>query len=176
MRFIAVFGMVCIPFFIILVITYGIIKGVKVYDAFCRGAKQGLELIFRLVPFICAMTVAIGVLRDSGLLGVISALIGKPLEIFGIPPQIIQLYVIRPFSGSASLGILADILRNEGINSHVADIASTMMASTETTFYTIALYFGSVGITKTRYAIPVAMICDLAAMLAAVITCGVILG
>lgn len=164
-----------VPSFVIFVIIYGLTKKVKVYDAFCRGAKGGLELTVKILPFICAMLIAISILRDSGLLLLLSELLCKPLSFIGIPPEIISLYIIRPFSGSASIGMLTDIFRSAGINSLTSDIASTMMGSTETTFYTIALYFGSVGIKKTRHTIAVAAICDLVSMLTAVLVCRLLL-
>lgn len=175
MRIISVLSTVAVPFFVIFVISCGILKNVKVYDAFCDGAKSGLELIFKILPFIFAMTVSIGLLRDSGLLDIFTDFLSIPLSRLGIPGEILRLYIIRPFSGSAALGILTDIFESDGINSLVSDIASTMMGATETTFYTIALYYGAVGIKKTRYTVIVAMICDITAMLVAVFVCNVIL-
>lgn len=175
MRIISVLSTVAVPFFVIFVISFGIYKKVKVYDAFCDGAKSGIELIFKILPFIFAMTVSIGLLRDSGLLDIFTDFLSKPLSRLGIPSEILRLYIIRPFSGSAALGILTDIFESEGINSIVSDIASTMMGATETTFYTIALYYGSVGIKKTGYTVFVAMMCDITAMLTAVFICKLIL-
>ena len=175
MNIISIISLLILPAFIIFVIIYGLTKKVKVYDAFCRGAKDGLELVGKILPFICAMVIAIGILRDSGLLGLLSNAISAPLSFIGVPPEIISLYLIRPFSGSASIGMLVDIFNSTGINSLTSDIASTMMGSSETTFYTIALYFGSIGVKKTRYAVVVAVICDLVTMLTAVLVCRMIL-
>ena len=108
-------------------------------------------------------------------MGLLSNAISAPLSFIGVPPEIISLYLIRPFSGSASIGMLVDIFNSTGINSLTSDIASTMMGSSETTFYTIALYFGSIGVKKTRYAVVVAVICDLVTMLTAVLVCRMIL-
>ena len=121
------------------------------------------------------MVIAIAILRDSGLLGMLSDALSKPLSFIGVPPEIISLYLIRPFSGSASIGMLVDIFKSTGINSLTSDIASTMMGSSETTFYTIALYFGSIGIKKTRHVVAVAAICDLVSMLVAVLICRMLL-
>ena len=136
---------------------------------------RSLKLIIKILPFICAMIIAIGVIRDSGLLGMLSSALSKPMSFIGIPPEIISLYLIRPFSGSASISMLIDIFNSCGINSLTADMASTMMGSTETTFYTIALYFGSIGVKKTRYAVSVALICDLLSMLVSVLICRMLL-
>lgn len=176
MNMLSILSLLILPAFIIFVIIYGLVKKVKVYDAFCRGAKNGMDLTVKILPFICAMVIAISVLRESGLLTLISGFISKPLSFIGVPPEIIQLYLIRPFSGSASIGMLTDIFRSAGINSLTSDMASTMMGSTETTFYTIALYFGSVGIKKTRHTVMVAAACDLASMLTAVLVCRILLG
>lgn len=175
MNLISIISLIVIPAFIILVIIYGLHKKVKVYDAFCRGAKDGINLIVKILPFICAMVFAIGILRDSGLLGVLSNVLSTPLSFIGVPPDIISLYLIRPFSGSASIGMLIDIFNSAGVNSLTADIASTMMGSSETTFYTIALYFGSIGVKKTRHVLAVSIICDLVTMLTAVLTCRMLL-
>lgn len=175
MKIISVLSSIAVPFFVIFVISYGILNNVKVYDAFCDGAKSGIELVFNILPFIFAMTVSIGLLRDSGLLDIFTDFLSIPLSHLGIPSEILRLYIIRPFSGSAALGILTDIFESEGVNSLVSDIASTMMGATETTFYTIALYYGSIGIKKTRYTILVAIICDITAMLVSVFICNLIL-
>lgn len=176
MKIISIISTVTVPIFIIFVISYGLVKGVKVYDSFCTGAKNGMELVFKILPFIFAMTISIGLFRDSGLLDILTEIIGRPLSSIGIPIEILRLYMIRPFSGSAALGMLTDIFRSSGINSLVSDIASTMMGSTETTFYTIALYYGSVGIKKTRYTLTVAIICDIVAMLCSVFICKMLFG
>lgn len=176
MRIISLLSTVAVPFFVIFVIAYGLCKNIKVYDSFCEGAKSGLELVFKIMPFIFAMTISIGLLRDSGLLDILTDILSKPLSYIGIPSEILRLYIIRPFSGSAALGILTDIFESEGINSLTSDIASTMMGATETTFYTIALYYGAVGIKKTKYTLLVAMLCDVIAMICAVFICKAFLG
>lgn len=164
-----------IPAVILFVIIFGITRRVKVYDAFCTGAKEGLQLVINILPFICAMMVAISVFRTSGLLEKVSSLLAKPLSFLHIPPEIISLFLMRPFSGSASVSMLVDIFKSAGVNSLTADIASTMMGCTETTFYTLALYFGSVGIKKTRYALVVAGVCDVLSMLMSVMICRLLL-
>ncbi len=176
MRIIMILSAVAVPFFVIFVIAYSAVKGVGVYDAFCKGAKEGLELVIKILPYICAMVISIGLLRDSGLMDIFCSALSKPISKLGIPPEILQVFMIRPFSASAALGVLEDIYTNCGVDSLVGFIASTMMGSSETTFYVISLYFSSVGIKKSRYAIPVALICDFVAMLIAVASCSLLLG
>lgn len=168
-------SVIVIPLFIVFVIIYGLFRKVKVYDAFGEGAKEGLELVIKILPFICTMMVAISVFRESGLLELLSKAISKPLSFLHIPPEIVSLFLMRPFSGSASLSMLVDIFESCGVDSFTADVASTMMGCTETTFYTIALYFGSVGIKKTRYAVAIAGFCDLLSMLLSVFFCRLLL-
>lgn len=175
MRFIWLFSTVSVPILVIFVIAYGVIRGVKVYDAFCKGAKDGLLLVIKILPYICATVVSVGLLRDSGLLDIFCGALSEPLSSFGIPSEIVSLYIIRPFSSSAALGLLSDIFNTCSVNSFVADVASTMMGSTETTFYTISLYYGAVGVKKTRYTVAVAMICDAVAMISAVLFCKLLL-
>lgn len=175
MTIINTISIIILPCFIAFVVIYGLMHGVKVYDAFCKGAAGGLQLVAKILPYMAAMTVAIALLRDSGMLRMITDILKKPLGFIGIPSEIISLWLIRPFSGSASLGVLSDILNDVGVNSLTADIASTMMGSSETTFYTIALYFGSVGIKNIRHTVAVAMLVDIATVLVAVLTCTLLL-
>lgn len=166
---------ILVPVFILFVIIYGVAKRVNVYEAFCEGAKDGISVAVRMLPLMCAMLSAISVMRGSGLLDKVSSLLLRPLSFIGIPPEIVSLFIIRPFSGSASLGMLTDIFDSCGVNSQTALIASVLMGSTETTFYTIALYYGSVGIKKTRYTLFAAIFCDLTSLLAAVLAVRMIL-
>ncbi len=158
-----------IPLFILFVIIYGVAKRVNVYEAFCEGAEEGVSLAIKMLPLMCAMLSGISLFRGSGLLEMLSNAISRPLSFIGIPAEIVSLFVIRPFSGSASLGMLADIFETCGVDSETALIASVMMGSTETTFYTVALYFGSVGIKKTRYTLFAAVFCDITSMFLSVL-------
>ena len=117
MRFIWLFSAVSVPILIIFVIAYGSIRGVKVYDAFCSGARDGLSLVIKILPYICATVISVGLLRDSGLLDILCAALEKPLAFLGIPSEIISLYLIRPFSSSAALGLLSDIFNTCSVNS-----------------------------------------------------------
>ena len=147
---------------------YGYIKKVRVFDSFVEGAKGGFELIIRLLPFLVGMIVAIGMLRACGIIEFLSDNLSYVLHYIGIPSEILPLMISRPFSGSASNAILVDLIHTYGPDSLIANTAATLMGSTETTFYVVAIYFGAIGIKNTKYAIPAGLFADAVGMLAAV--------
>ncbi|ARB93542.1 spore maturation protein [Legionella longbeachae] len=147
------------------------VKKINVFDAFIVGAKQGFDTILNIVPYLIAMIVAIGMLRASGFFSLMAKLLAPLLEMIGMPPEVLPLALIRPFSGSASTGLMAELINQYGGDSLIAKIAATMMGSTETTFYVIAVYFGSIGIRRTRHAIPAGLLADLAGIIASVMVC-----
>lgn len=141
---------------------------VSVFDSFIEGAKEGFPLIIRILPFLVAMIVAIGMLRASGAIEVLSFWLADLLHLFGVPEAVLPLAIARPFSGAASNAVLIDVIQQYGPDSLLAKMAATIMGSTETTFYVIAVYFGAIGVKKTRYAVPAGLIADAAGLLAAV--------
>lgn len=147
---------------------YGYVKKVRVFDSFVEGAKGGFELIIKLLPFLVGMIVAIGMLRACGIIEFLSDNLSYILNYIGIPSEILPLIISRPFSGSASNAILVDLIHTHGPNSLIANTAATLMGSTETTFYVVAIYFGAIGIKNTKYAIPAGLFADAVGMLAAV--------
>lgn len=149
----------------------GYIKKVKVYDAFIEGGKEGFTLVIKLIPYLVAMLTAIGMLRASGAFDLMARILSPVLHYFHIPASVVPLMLMRPFSGSASNAILADVVQHTGGNSFDAFLAATMMGSTETTFYVIAVYFGAVGIRQTRYAAQVGLLADAAGLIASIIIC-----
>lgn len=157
--------------FIVGIPLYGAYKKVQVFDVFVEGAKQGFETSISLLPYLIAMLVAIGMLRASGFFELMGEILAPFLSSIGMPAELLPLALIRPFSGSASTGIMADLIHTHGGNSFIAKTAATMMGSTETTFYVIAVYFGAVGIKKTRYAIPAGLLADLTGILVAILIC-----
>lgn len=163
-----------IPVFIIIILVYGYIKGVSVYEAFVEGAKEGLSTAFKVLPYLVAMFVAIGVFRASGAMDFIIKIISPTTNLVGIPSEILPLALMRPLSGAASIGILAELFKVYGPDSFVGRVASTMMGSTETIFYTISIYFGSVGIKKVGYTIAAALLADLAGFVSSIIICRLI--
>lgn len=150
---------------------YAMLKKINVFDAFVTGAKQGFETSINIMPYLIAMMVAIGMLRASGFFELLNQLLAPLLAAIGMPSELLPLAIIRPFSGSASTGIMAELIHQYGGNSVIAKTAATMMGSTETTFYVIAVYFGAVGIKRTRHAIPAGLLADLAGIIASVVVC-----
>lgn len=157
--------------FIVGIPFYGALKKVNVFDAFVTGAKQGFETSVTLIPYLVAMLVAIGMLRASGFFELMQVALTPALSALGMPPELLPLALMRPFSGSASTGIMAELIHQNGGNSFIAKTAATMMGSTETTFYVIAVYFGAVGIKNTRHAIPAGLLADFAGVVASVLIC-----
>lgn len=160
---------VAMPVVILIIITYGLIEKNKVFDTFLDGAKEGLEIVLKIFPTLIGLFVAIGALRSSGILDLIINSIQPALKLFNIPSQIMPLALLRPISGSASIAVATDIMREFGVDSNIGLIASTIMGSTETTLYTIAVYTASVGIKKTRFILYAALAADIAGMIASVV-------
>ena len=160
---------IVIPLFVLFIIIYGVKKRVNVYDSFLEGAKEGLILVFHITPTVIAMVFAVNIFLDSrfldGMLGFL-----KPLfDLANIPIDILPMALLRPISGTASLAIMYDIFMNFGPDSFIGRLASTLQGCTDTTIYVLALYFGSIKVTKTRYSLPVGLFADLMGILAAFI-------
>ncbi|MFQ6604120.1 MAG: spore maturation protein [Fidelibacterota bacterium] len=161
-----------IPLLITGIPAYGLwVKKVKVYEVFVEGAKDGFTIAVRIIPYLVAILVAIGMFRASGALDLMLKGLAPFLNLIGFPPENLPLALMRPLSGSGSLGLLTDLVNEYGADSLFAKIGATMFGSTETTFYVLAVYFGSVGIKKTRHALPAGLLADLAGVLAAVYIC-----
>lgn len=157
-----------IPFFVFFFLGWGWIKKVKVYEVFVDGAKEGFTTALRIIPYLVAMLVAIGIFRASGALDILVRLFAPLTSWIGLPPEAFPMAIMRPLSGSASLGIMAELLKTHGPDSFIGILASTMYGSSETTFYVLAVYFGAVNIKNTRHAVPTGIIADVVGMLAAV--------
>ena len=157
------------PVIILIIITYGFIEKNKVFDTFIEGAKEGLEIVLKIFPTLIGLFVAIGALRSSGILDLIINSIEPILKLLKIPTQIMPLALLRPISGSASIAVATDIMKQFGVDSNIGLITSTIMGSTETTLYTIAIYTSAVGIKKTRFVLYAALAADIAGMIASVI-------
>lgn len=158
MKYISVYA---IPVFIVSFIVFGLIRKVNVYECFVEGAKSGIESMFGIIAPLVGLMVAISMFRESGALEIIAKAISPILSYVGLPVEVLPLSILRPISGSASLALVTDIFKTYGPDSQIGKIASVMMGSTETTFYTIAVYFGAVGIKNTRHTIPSALSADL---------------
>jgi spore maturation protein B len=162
--------------FIVGIPLYAAIKKVNVFDAFIIGAKKGFETSVSLIPYLIAMMVAIGMLRASGFFNLMDQLLAPLMAKIGMSPQLLPLALIRPFSGSASTGVMSELIHQNGGDSLIAKTAATMMGSTETTFYVIAVYFGSVGVRRTRHAIPAGLLADLTGIIVSVLICRYLFG
>lgn len=160
-----------VPMVILLIIIYGVIEKVKVYDTFLEGAKEGMQVVVNIFPTLIGIFLAVGALRSSGLIDLIINMIKPIIEILKIPAEIMPLALLRPISGSASMAVATDIISKYGVDNTIGLIASTIMGSTETTFYTIALYTSAVGIKKIRFVLVAALIADLVGMLVSVVIC-----
>ncbi|MBC5737344.1 spore maturation protein [Lawsonibacter faecis] len=155
------------PAIIAVVAVCGMAKRVDVYDALVAGAGEGLGVLIRIVPPMVGLLTAVYMLRASGALEMAAQALGPLLVRLGIPPETVALLLVRPVSGNAALGVGAELIATYGPDSLIGRTAAVMLGSTETTFYTIAVYFGAAGIVKTRYAVPAALCADLAGFMAA---------
>ncbi len=160
-----------VPSLVALVFLYGHGKGVKIYEVFVEGAAEGLKTSLRILPYLIAILMAIGIFRSSGAMDILLMLLRAPAGVFGVPAEVMPLVLIRPFSGSGALGVLGEIFAVYGPDSFAGRVGSTVMGSTETIFYTIAVYFGSVGIRDTRHVLPAAFFADIAGVIASVVVC-----
>lgn len=142
-------------------------KREKTYDVLTEGAKEGFHMLLTIAPALVVLLSAVGMLRASGALDASSAVLSPVLELAGIPPETVLLLLVRPISGSAALAIGAELISQYGVDSMIGRTAAVMLGSTETTFYTISVYFGAWGISKTRYAVPAALVADTVGFLAA---------
>lgn len=157
-----------IPIIIGGVTLYGMLKGVKVYECFVEGAKDGLSICVRIFPYLLAMLIAVGVFRASGALGFFTALLGPVVRLIGLPGELVPLIFIKPLSGSGAMGVFSDVLKQYGPDSIIGIMASIIMGTTETIFYTLTVYYGAVGIKKIRHTLWAAVIADLTAIIMAV--------
>lgn len=162
MNYISVYAM---PLFIAVFVVSGVVKKVGVYECFTEGAKDGLNAMLGIIAPLVGLMVAIYMLRASGAPEIIAKGLSDVLGFFGMPAEVLPLAMLRPVSGSASLAVITDIFKMSGPDSVAGKIASVMMGSTETTFYTIAVYFGSVGIKNTRHTLTAALSADITGIL-----------
>ena len=157
------------PCLLALVVLFALGKKTDVYGALVQGAENGLNITFHIVPALVALLTGVAMLRASGALDCLTALLAPWMNRVGIPPEITPLMFIRPLSGSGGLAIGAELMAEHGADSTIGRIAAVMLGSSETTFYTVAVYYGAAGIDRTRYTIPAAITADLAAFLASVL-------
>ncbi len=163
------------PLIILIIVFYSLIERKKAFDIFLDGAKDGLNIVLNIFPTLIGLFVAIGALRSSGILDLIINFITPILDILNFPSEIMPLAILRPISGSSSIAIATDIMKNFGVDSNIGIIAATIMGSTETTLYTIAVYTSSVKIKKTRFVLLAALTADVVGIIVSIAVCGMIL-
>lgn len=160
-----------IPVFLVAVPLYGAFKGVKVYESFVEGAKGGFQMAIRIIPYLVAILVAIGMLRGAGAIDMLAQWTGPVLQKIGFPVEILPVAIMRPLSGSGALGMATELIQVHGPDSFLGRLAASAYGATETTFYVLAVYFGAVGIRKARHAVMAGLVADVASLVAAVIVC-----
>ena len=165
-----------IPAVVALIPAAGFVRGVRVYEAFCEGAKEGFHTAVGILPYLVAMFAAIGVFRASGAFDLLIGPLAGIARLLGAPPEVLPLALLRPLSGSGALGYLSDLLKEHGPDSLVGLMASTMQGSTETTFYILTVYLGAVRVTRARHAVAVGLLSDLAGFAAAVYVTRLVFG
>ena len=158
-------SMYAIPLVLLAVPVIGVIKKLKVYEVFTEGAKEGFETAVKIIPYLVAMLVAIGMFRASGAMDFLVSVLSPVTNLIGMPAEVLPAALMRPLSGSGTLGIVTDLINHHGADSLIGRISSTMFGSTETTFYVLAVYFGSVGLSKSRHAVIAGLIGDVVGLL-----------
>lgn len=162
-----------LPFIISFIFIYALFKKTPVYEDFIDGAKEGFSIAIKIIPYLIAIMVATAAFRSSGAIDYIQNLIKPILDFFKIPIETTIIMITRSLSGSATLGLLADVINQTGVNSYATKLAAVITGSSETTFYVASVYFGAVGIKKFRYALIVGILADIVGLIAAVAICSI---
>lgn len=165
-----------IPLLIAGLVLFGWARGVKVYESLVEGAKDGFQVALRIIPYLVAILVAVGMFRSSGCLDVFVAAVSPLTSPLGLPAEAVPMALLRPLSGSGAYGVMSEILTARGPDSYLGYLVSTMQGSTDTTFYVLAVYFGAVGVKKTRHAVAAGLLADAAGIAAAVVICHALWG
>ncbi len=165
-----------IPLIFLIIVSYGLLKKVKLYEAFTEGAKDGFTTAIRVIPFLTGMLVAIGIFRASGAMDYLTLILSPITNLAGMPSEVLPMALMRPLSGGGANGIMNSLFDKYGPDSLIGTMASIMSGSTDTTFYILAVYFGSINIRKTRHALPAGLTADVAGILAATIITNILFG
>ncbi len=160
-----------IPVLLVAIPFVGLLRKVKVYDVFIEGAKEGFDVAVKIIPFLVGILVAIGMFRGSGAMDLLMSALRPLVASTGFPAELVPLAILRSLTGSGSLAFTTDLIKTYGPDSVIGRMAATLYGSSETTFYVLAVYFGAVGVSRTRHAVPAALIGDVAAAIAAVVIC-----
>ena len=151
--------------------VYAALRRVKVYEEFVEGAKEGFQVALRIIPFLVAILVAIGMFRGAGGIEALKSVLAPLLTPLGLPPDLLPMVLVRPLSGSASMGLFTELVQRLGPDSLTTRMAGTIFGSTETTFYVIAVYFGSVAVRRARHAVVAGLMADFVGVVASVAIC-----
>lgn len=163
-----------VPILLVAVLAVGLVKRVNVYDSFVLGARKSFDLSLTVFPYLAAIFIMVNALHASGLDVYVTKVLAPPFKLLGVPSEVVQLVLLRPFSGSGSLAILTDVYKNYGVDSYVGRCASVIMGSSETVFYVASVYFAGTKVRHTGWAIPIALFCNLLGAVAACLLCRVI--
>ena len=159
------------PLIILLIVIYGVIEKKEVFDKFIEGAKDGIKIVINIFPTLIGLFLAVGTLRSSGVIDIVVNILDPLLEIVNFPTDIMPLALLRPISGSSSIAVATDIMKNFGVDSQIGIMAAVIMGATETTLYTIAVYSSSVKIKKTRFVLIAALTADIVGIITSIIVC-----
>ncbi len=169
-------SVLAIPFFLAFFPLYAALRRVKVYEEFIEGAKEGFQVAIRIIPFLVAILTAVGMFRGAGGIALLTKFLKPALDLILFPTELLPLVLMRPLSGSGSIALVSDLVKTYGPDHLFSLMGATILGSTETTFYVIAVYFGSVGIRRTRYAVAAGLLADLAGVIASIIICRLMFG
>ena len=173
MKFIFFISNIAMPMIILIIVIYGMKERKNVFDIFLDGAKEGIKITFNIFPTLIGLFVAIGALKSSGIFDLINYIVSPILNIIHFPSELMPLAILRPISGSSSIAIATELMRNYGVDSNLGKLASTIMGSTETTLYTIAIYTSCIKIKKTRHILLAALCADLVGIITSVVVCNI---
>ncbi len=175
-RIVGAVSKLAIPFMLSVFPLYAALRHVKVYEEFVDGAREGFDVAIRIIPYLVAILVAMGMFRAAGGIDLISAALAPAMQAIGFPPPLLPMVLMRPLSGSGTLGLFAELVKQYGPDSLISRMGGTIFGSTETTFYVLAVYFGSVAVKRTRYALPAGLFADTVGVIASVIFCRLVFG
>lgn len=170
-RVVQVISLLAVPILLTFFPLYAALRRIKVYDEFVEGAKEGFQVCVRIIPNLVAILVAIGMFRGAGGIEMLTNWLKPAMQVIQFPPELLPMALIRPLSGSGSLGVFTDIVNQYGPDNILSKMAGTIYGSTETTFYVLAVYFGAVGIRKARHAVPAGLVADTVAIISSVMVC-----
>jgi spore maturation protein SpmA len=165
-----------LPSLIISLLLFGAFKGVKVYESFITGAKEGFTTGVMIIPYLVAILSAVGMFRGSGAMQILTSKLGLLTDPIGIPGEVLPMALVRPLSGSGAYGLMTELVQTHGPDSYIGYVATTLQGSTDTTFYVLAVYFGAVGVTKARHAVVTGLSADFAGFIATAIVCSIMFG